>query len=765
MGKMKGCLILVFWFSLFSVGAQNWTRINELTYDAEYYFMIREYDKALKAYSQILKQLPNNANILYKLGVCYLLTETEKDKSIAYFIEAAKNINPYYNPDSYKEEGAPPETYFMLGSAYRVTNQLDKAIEAYTDYLAGLNPKDAEQKEATEHYIKACQNAVKMMGNPEHVELTSLGTAVNDEFSNFNAVISGDGNTLAYNTLKRDVFNILVSTKINGEWSMPALITRQVTSKNNFRTTGLSYDGTVLYLVEDDPFNSEIYSSTLNRGRWSAAQKLKKPVNSKMNETHASLSPDGSALYFTSNRSGGFGDLDIYSSKIDDKGKWSKPENLGPKINTAYNEETPFVSADGNRLYFSSEGHDGMGGYDIYYFNLHEPGSVPVNLGYPVNTTDNDLFFFPGSTKYEGVYSELESGGSGTRDIYRVNILPEVELECRIIPDNSPYFVDTGLFTVSLMDANTYSAIPGFRPLNSSGDFSGKITPGSYLLTVNAPGYEFFSKEITIEKEPRDLVYAIEANIISVIPEPQSVDSHEVMERLPEESLASYEAPEEILPEIVEESPKTELPDIKPAKPESNAEKIMVESPASTVPDKPVTIKRNAFVSLEPLQPFIDEVVREANDISSIPPGTPVTYTLQIYALRKPVDLNYLKNINGISVHYAPDKLFKYTWGMANDLQEAQRLKNDLKARGYSDVIIRRRAVVPAYTIQVMAGRNRLDFSSFNRFDRLKVTLGKDGYYRYTYGEYSTLDDARKEFSRLKNLGHENMFIRKIERN
>ncbi|HJX70925.1 MAG TPA: hypothetical protein VJ346_03205, partial [Bacteroidales bacterium] len=401
------CSILVSFLLTLPLNSQDWGRINELTYDAEYFFMTKQYDKAIKAYLQILKQLPDNANIKYKLGVCYLNTNAEKEKAIPYFNEASANISQNYNPSSYKEEAAPLETYFMLGSAYRVTNQLHEATLAYRDYLDNLSAKDTRQRQIAEHYLKSCQNATRMMADPLLITTTNLGSTVNGETSDFNAVLSGDGSTMVYTSIKRDVNQIMFSNNVNGEWTKPKVITRQITSKNSLKTSSLSFDGRILYLVEEDPINLDIYVSTFTRNRWSGAEKLKRPINSKMNETHASLSPDGMTLYFTSDRSGGEGDLDIYYSKLDEKGKWGKPVNMGTRINTIFNEETPFVSYDGNWLYFSSEGHEGMGGYDIYRFDLHSTGSEPVNLGYPVNTTDNDLFYFPGNNKYQGYFSRF----------------------------------------------------------------------------------------------------------------------------------------------------------------------------------------------------------------------------------------------------------------------------------------------------------------------------------------------------------------------
>jgi hypothetical protein len=762
--KSKKVYLIVALYLIAVTGyTQDWARINQLTYDAEYFFMTRQYEKAIRSYGQILKQLPDNGNIFYKLGVCYLMTDAEKDKSIPYFIEASKRINKNYKPDSHKEEGAPPETYFLLGSAYRVANDLDKAIDSYNEYLNILGSKDVKQRQVTEHYITSCRNASDMMQNPVFASLTNLGPPINDDFKNFNAVISGDGNTMAYTTTKKDMNNIMVVRRTNGIWSKPKLVTREITSKNNFKTTGISFDGNTLYLVEEDPINSEIYVTSFNKGRWSSATKPGKTINSKSNETHASLSPDGKTLYFTSDRSGGFGDFDIYFSKLDEKGKWGKPENMGPKINTMYNEETPFISPDGKRLYFSSEGHSGMGGLDVYYFDLQEYGSQPVNLGYPINTTDNDMFYFPGTTKNSGYMSRIEKSEYSHSDIYFVEIVPAVNLRGKIIPENSPYFVDTALFKITLED-KTLNTTVELKTTGTAGDFTKKITPGNYKLTVSGEGYENFTHEISLDKEYEKSEVFVGANMIYISTEPVEEPALFITEEIKEEvsAIAFFTEKKETVQEILPATQKTEevvklTENITPVK----NEKMALTSETASVSKNTAPEKKVPVSNPSPSYAFIDEVVNELNDISSIPPGTPVTYTVQLYALRNPVDPGKLKNIQNVTVNYASDKLYKYTWGTAFSLQEAMKLKEEVKTKGYQDVILRRRAIVPAYTIQVMAGKNSLDFGYFNKFDKIRVTLGQDGYYRYCYGEYSNSDDAEAELTRLKNLGYTNLYIKK----
>ena len=191
--------------------------------------------------------------------------------------------------------------------------------------------------------------------------------------------------------------------------------------------TSLSKDGKTLYLYSSADYDGIIYTSTFENGSWSPLVKLNDNINTKYWESHATISHDNKKLYFTSNRKGTIGGLDIYVSKRDSSGDWGPAENLGPVINTPYNEESPFLSQDDKTLFFSSRGHFNMGGYDIFYSSFLDDGklSVPLNVGYPLNSTDDDVFFKPVNDGYEGYLSKEGTGGFGKQDIYRIEIFSD----------------------------------------------------------------------------------------------------------------------------------------------------------------------------------------------------------------------------------------------------------------------------------------------------------------------------------------------------
>ncbi|MFW6369898.1 MAG: OmpA family protein [Bacteroidota bacterium] len=407
--------------------------LREVFTDGEYFFASEDYADALIEYQKLyLRGFQDNAHINYKLGICYLNIPGQKEKAIEHLQVAAADVSKNYRESSLRETDAPYDAFIYLGNAYRVDNQLEQAIQAYTKYKELLPKDDVVNIEYTNKQIENCKNAVKYMENPVNLERVNVGRPVNNASSNFRPAISGDGQSMVYmNSLP--FYDALYYTTYDAEdeeWNTPTNITPQVQSDGDQYATALNYDGTVLFLSRDDDFNSDILVSELEDGTWTRSRPLNREINTKFWESHASVSKDGKSLYFASNRNGTLGEMDIFMSMKNEDGEWGPPENLGDSVNTHLNEDTPFITPDGKRLYFSSQGHFNIGGYDIFFSEKKEDGtwSTPVNMGYPVNTTDDDLFYVPMNERlgYMAIYSDE---GMGREDIYKYQLgLGEVEI-------------------------------------------------------------------------------------------------------------------------------------------------------------------------------------------------------------------------------------------------------------------------------------------------------------------------------------------------
>jgi hypothetical protein len=285
-----------------------------------------------------------------------------------------------------------------------------------------LLPDDHENIDFIKHEIEVCDMAKDLIAKPVVFTEENLGDPFNDEKSNFNPLISADGKSFAYMVSLKFYDAVMFSRLVGGKWTTPVNITPELQTEGDFYISCLSADGKTLFLSKDDNYNSDIYTSSYNGNSWTKITKLNKNINTKYWESHAFMSEDGNRLIFASDKPGGFGGLDLYmSQKIN--GDWGPAINAGPEINTQFNEDRPFLINNGKTLFFSSQGHENIGGYDLFRSDLQSNGlwSKPKNLGYPINTPDDDIFFMPTGDGKSGYISRFkESGGLGKEDIYKI---------------------------------------------------------------------------------------------------------------------------------------------------------------------------------------------------------------------------------------------------------------------------------------------------------------------------------------------------------
>jgi tetratricopeptide (TPR) repeat protein len=421
MSKRAVCLILATIF-IIPMYAQDNKELQASFLEAEYFMMNEDYSDALTYYLQLYEKLPDNANLAYCIGVCYLNIPTKKNLSVDYLVNASKNMSAMHKEGSISQTAAPYDALFELGKAYRINFRFDKAKETFTKYLATLLPDDHENIDFIKHEIEVCDMAKDIIAKPVSYSEENIGDLFNDEKDNFNPLISADGKSFAYMVSLKFYDAVMFSRLVNGRWTAPVNITPELQSDGDFYISCLSADGKLLFLSKDDNENSDIYVSSFTGGRWTKTAKLNKNINTKYWESHGFLSEDGNQLVFSSDRPGGFGGLDLYvSHKVN--GDWGPAANMGPEINTQFNEDRPFLINNGKTLFFSSQGHENIGGYDLFRSEVQPNGlwSEPENLGYPINTPDDDIFFMPTDGGKAGYYSKFkDTGGFGKEDIYKV---------------------------------------------------------------------------------------------------------------------------------------------------------------------------------------------------------------------------------------------------------------------------------------------------------------------------------------------------------
>lgn len=397
-----------------------------------------ELSQSIVIWTQLASEYPDNYNVNYKAGRAYLLSFNRKKAALPFLQKAIKgDVSKNYDPISPGERKVPVEVYYYYGKALHLNYDFGKAEENYDLFIREAPVKHFLYPEA-ELGIEQIGNARVLVKTPVKFEIENLGSVVNSEYPDYSPVISVDENALFFTSarLRADSSNfgvfdrttglhfedIYVSYKDRkGTWQEPELLSINTTGHN--ATVNVSVDGQTLYIYKDVN-GGDIYESRLVGETWSEPVPMSDQINSSGWETHLAATPDGQTIYFVSDRKGGFGGRDIYRVHKLPDGKWSKPSNLGPKINTPFDEDAVFISPDNQTLYFSSKGHDSMGGFDIMYSNRGEDGewSEPINIGYPINTTDDDVFFVTSPDGRRAYYSSFREEGFGEKDIYLIHL-------------------------------------------------------------------------------------------------------------------------------------------------------------------------------------------------------------------------------------------------------------------------------------------------------------------------------------------------------
>jgi len=500
-------LILLTWLLAAFINSDLFSQTKEGArnnfYDAESWILFEAYQDALPLYQQLVKSYPDNSNFKYRIGQCYINIPGEKIKAISYLEEAVKNINPKYKEGKFSETGAPYDALYYLANAYRINNQIDKALTTYELFRKNLNP-EVYDTTVVNLQIQSCHNAMDLMKMPLYVKEKNLGSVINSSNNDFNPVVSDKEDLLVFSRSQAFYDALLYSKKVNGEWTDPVNMNELLKVDRDLFPTSISKDGKDLYLYSSADYDGIIYTSRFENGNWSPIVKLNDNINTKYWESHATISHDNKKLYFTSNRKGTYGGLDIYVSNRDSTGDWGPAVNLGPVINTPYNEESPFLSEDDKTLFFSSRGHFNMGGYDIFYSTLLSNGewSVPLNVGYPLNTTDDDVFFKPLNQGYEGYMAKELPGGLGKQDIYRIEIYSN---------DHPRKFFVRGMVKIadlinSMNDSIKISALNIKNPNQTiivysnpkTGEYEFQLPQGDYQISYEGEGGEKVIRKLNL---------------------------------------------------------------------------------------------------------------------------------------------------------------------------------------------------------------------------------------------------------------------------
>lgn len=441
--------------------------------------------QALPMYEKLYTAHPKEEYLKYCYGRCALYRSDKHE-------EALKLLNEVYEKNKKVED-----IEYDLAKANHYNYKFDEAIVLLDKFITNKKTLP-ESKLKAEQLKQYCISGKTLYANPTEAKIINTGNIINTVDDEYVPVISADENLMIftyrgvqsvgglqnemmlpdpYGVYYEDVFQ---SNKLNGEWSKPVSIPT-INTNTHDAAIALSADGQSLFIYRDNgDDHGDIYLSKLVKGEWTVPEKLKGEVNSYSWEGSCSMTADGKQLYFSSERGGGLGGKDIYRATFLADSTWGNIINLGDSINTALDDDAPFIHPDGVTLFYSSKGKNSMGGYDLFQARLNPLDSTfsrPLNMGYPINTPDDDIYYVLSANGERGYYASGKQGGAGLKDIY--SVYPGY-----VGKKPSLYIVKGTIKSGSMPVEGLISVEVTSMAGKKFGDFKANVVNGNYLISL-----------------------------------------------------------------------------------------------------------------------------------------------------------------------------------------------------------------------------------------------------------------------------------------
>ncbi len=479
---------------------------------ADQIFEEGEYIEAQEYYEYLDSLKPGNPDIAYKLGVIYMYRKQ---------YDLAEHRISYAQEYGY-EDSTRLRFHYYYGRLNHLRHKLDKAQEHYLKYKSTLDSNSSSYSKDVgeiEHLYKECEYGKELMEDALELKIRNVGSVINTEFDEYVPLMTADDSVLVFTSKrpnannKRDAYtdeyheDIYISYNSSDGWSAPKGISENINSPTNDACVGLTPDGQKLFIyrsakTDDAHAAGDIYESNLEGRIWTDPIKLGSNVNTGGWEPSAAIYLDRGVLYFVSDKEGGYGGTDIYGIELDDYGEWGEAKNLGPKINTKYDEDAPYIHVDGRTLYFSSKGHNSMGGYDVFHSTLdHDTGewTDAHNIGYPVSTADDDTYLVWSADGTKGYFSSRRKDSYGGQDIYEAVIShgdPNLAIVKGFIKDSLGKPVEADII---ISDNKTNKVLEVFSSNKETGKYVLALPHGKdYNITVESDEFMFYSDHIHV---------------------------------------------------------------------------------------------------------------------------------------------------------------------------------------------------------------------------------------------------------------------------
>jgi len=471
----------------------------ELPDNASKMYSQGNYKKALELYTELRKKDLKNIKYKFRLGVCYLYNY-KYTKSIELLESVSKSVN------------SPQEVWYYLGKVYHLSNRYNIAIKAYKKYIS-IGPTDENLIKKASRNIEMCYNAKEIAKNPLHISFENLGKRVNSKGKEYIPVITPDESIIMFTTRREGttgrIYDLkgyytadIYSSKYKyGKWSR----TRSIGFPNSYgneQIAGISENGIhALYYVDNPSSKNNLQISTKTKSSFKRAVKIKaSSINNKASKQNsATISNDGNLIIFSSDRDNGLGNLDLYTSKKLPNGEWGEAKNISQVINTDQDECYPYLTNNGKTLFFASTGHNSIGGFDIFKstFNTStKRWSKPTNIGYPINTPDDNFNICFSQNKKYAYTSAYRKDSYGDLDLYRITFEDNdpsyttikgtiIDVDSNII--NEPYIIE-------VFDKTTDELYGIYEVNPNKGSYIMILPPNKYQLLIDVPKKGIFSK-------------------------------------------------------------------------------------------------------------------------------------------------------------------------------------------------------------------------------------------------------------------------------
>ncbi len=521
--KLKGIAILLIICSLtiIQLSAQGNGSLFTDDAKAKEIFYSGNMNEAVRHFNELLRVDSNHYEYNMLIAFAYLHSNIDKSKAIIHYQRALKNPK------------ADPYIYFDMGKAYMLCYRFDEAVASFKTFISkGIKIDKTDLP--PERYIEMCNNAQLLISLRNNVTIENVGNAINSAFPDYNACIDASETTLFYSSKQSQNYGVLMDidgfkmadvycSKWNGkQWVVGERLQVPINSGLVEDIVGISPDGNdMLLFFNNEKGYSDIFISHKEKKQFSRPELLSLTVNSDQIEQAASISPDGKWIFFSSNRAGGFGGFDIYYSRRLPNGEWSNPMNVGPNINTQYDDNFPYIAPDGTTFFSSSQGHNSMGGYDLFKSAWNEKEqffAIPENLAFPINTPDDNKTISVTKSGRYAYIADFRDNSTGDLDIYKVTFLDIA----------APYYILKGVITgtdstllmsnlqsykVIIREAGSKKEIGTYRPNLHNGNFTFILQPGIYLLDYYIDDKLQYSLDYFIEdREPSQMERLIEFN-------------------------------------------------------------------------------------------------------------------------------------------------------------------------------------------------------------------------------------------------------------